>query len=100
MPSVITMVSARIAPARIPEVTARFSAAVRAGMPERRQTTLLRGGGDLWRIVTVWRSRADLDAYLASVEEPFAIGLFRMTGGSPEVEVFEVAGDSSAPWWP
>ena len=53
-----------------------------------------------WQIVTLWRSRADVDAYVASVSEPFAIGLFRKHGGVPEVAVFEVVVDSNAPWWP
>ena len=55
---------------------------------------------DRWQIVTVWRSRADLDEYLASVSEPFATGLFRKVGGTPDVAVFEVVVDSNAPWWP
>jgi len=100
MANVVTMVSARIAPDRADEVTGPFSEAVRAGLPERRQTSLLRRDDDRWCIVTVWRSRHDLDAYLASVDEPFARRLFRNAGGTPEVEVFEVVVDSSAPWWP
>jgi heme-degrading monooxygenase HmoA len=100
MSSVVTMVRARIAPERASEVASAFSEAVRAGMPERRQTSLLRGEGDLWQIVTVWRSRADLDAYLASVEEPFARRLLRLAGGMPEVEVFDVMLDTHAVLWP
>jgi hypothetical protein len=38
MVSIVTMVSARIDPERVPDVTGQFSKAVRAGMPERRQT--------------------------------------------------------------
>jgi heme-degrading monooxygenase HmoA len=101
MAGVVTIVSARIAPNRVSEVTGPFSEAVRTGMPERRQTSLLRGDGDRWQIVTVWRSREDLDSYLASVEEPFARQLFRRAGGTPEVEIFEVVLDShSALMWP
>jgi hypothetical protein len=101
MASVITMVTARIAPNRAPDLTGAFSEAVRAGLPgQRRQTTLLRGDGDLWRIVTVWRSREDLDTYLASVEEPFARRLLREAGGTPEADVFESIVDSNAQWWP
>ena len=100
MASVVTMVSATIAPERASDVTGPFSKAVRAGMPERRQTSLMRGDGDRWLIVTVWRSRDDLDAYLASVDEPFALRLLRSAGGAPEVEVFELVVDSSAPFWP
>jgi heme-degrading monooxygenase HmoA len=100
MPSVVTVVRARIAPGRASEVTGPFSEAVRAGLPERRQTSLMRGEGDLWQVVTVWRSRADLDAYLASVEEPFAWRLLRLAGGTPEVEVFDVVMDTHAVLWP
>jgi heme-degrading monooxygenase HmoA len=100
MSAIVTMVRARIAPERAAEVTGPFSAAVRAGMPERRQTSLLRGEGDMWQIVTLWRSRADLNAYLASVDEPFAHRLLRTAGGTPEVEVFEVVLDSNAVLWP
>jgi heme-degrading monooxygenase HmoA len=99
MSAVVTMVSARIAPDRVHEVTGPFTEAVRVGMPERRQTTLLRGDGDEWRIVTAWDSRDDLEAYLASVAEPFALRVLRGAGGSPTVEVFDVVADSSAPFW-
>jgi heme-degrading monooxygenase HmoA len=99
MSSVITTVRARIASERVAEVTGPFSEAVRRGMPERRQTMLLRGEGDAWQIITVWDSRADLDAYLASVEEPFARRLLRLAGGTPEVEVFEVVLDTHAVLW-
>lgn len=101
MASVVTMVSARITPDRVPDLTGAFSQALRAGLPgQRRQTSLLHGDDDLWRIVTVWRSREDLDAYLASGAEPFAPRLLREAGGSPEVDVFELILDSSVPWWP
>jgi heme-degrading monooxygenase HmoA len=100
MSGVVTMVRAHIAPERASEVTGPFSQAVRTGMPERRQTSLLRGEGDVWQIVTLWRSRADLDAYLRSVEEPFAHRVLRRAGGTPVVEVFDVVLDSNAVLWP
>jgi heme-degrading monooxygenase HmoA len=100
MVSVFSMVSARIRPERTPELISRFGAAVRAGMPERRQTSLLRGDDDTWSIITFWRSRQELDNYLASVSEPFATRLFQDAGGTPEVTVFEVVLDSNAKFWP
>ena len=69
MPEVVSIVSAHIAAERVAEVVERFGAAVRAGMPERRHTSLLQGEGGLMRIVTVWRSRDQLDHYLASVDQ-------------------------------
>ena len=100
MVGVVSIVSAQIPPERAPEIVARFGAAVRTGMPERRHTSLLRGDGDEWSIITFWRSREDLDAYLTSVNEPFARQLFREAGGAPEVSVFEVVLDSNVKFWP
>jgi hypothetical protein len=70
MSEVVSMVSAHIAPERTEDVIEEFGAALRAGMPEHRHTSLLRGGGGLMRIVTIWRSRHDLDRYLAGVDKP------------------------------
>ena len=100
MTEVMTIVSARIALDRVDEVTEPFRRAVRDGMPERHRTTLLRGEQDLWCVVTTWHSRRELEAYLASVEEPFAWRLLRNAGGEPSVEVLDVVVDSGVPWWP
>jgi hypothetical protein len=77
MSEVVTMVSAHIAPERIADVIDAFGAAVRAGMPERRHTSLYRGDGNLVRIVTVWRSREELEQYLSGVDRRrgFALAL-------------------------
>jgi hypothetical protein len=100
MPEVVTMVSAHIAPDRVADVVAAFSAAVRAGMPERRRASLLRGDGGLLRIVTVWRSRDDLDRYLSTTDRPFAVTLLEGAGGEPVVDVLELVIDSATIWWP
>ncbi len=100
MPEIVSMVSAHIAPERIADVVEGFGAAVRAGMPERRHTSLLRGDGGLMRIVTVWRSRDHLDRYLASVDKPFAVSLLESAGGETAVDVLELVMDSNTPWWP
>ena len=72
----------------------------RAGMPERRHTSLLRGEGGLMRIVTVWRSRDHLDRYLAGVDKPFAVGLLESAGGETVVDVLDLVMDSNTAWWP
>lgn len=72
----------------------------RAGMPERRHTSLLRGEGGLMRIVTVWRSRDHLDRYLACADKPFATSLLESAGGETVVEVLELVLDSNTTWWP
>ena len=100
MPEVVSMVSAYIAADRVAEVVEGFGAEVRAGMPEHRHTSLLRGDGGLVRIVTVWRSRHDLDRHLACVDKPFAVGLLESAGGDTVVEVLELVLDSNTAWWP
>lgn len=102
MAEVVTMVSARIAPERVAEVIDAFGAAVRAGMPERRHTSLFRGDGDLVRIVTVWRSREELERYLsgAAGRRGFALALLEDAGGTPVVDVLELVLDSHTAWWP
>jgi hypothetical protein len=102
MSEVVTMVSAHIAPERVADVIEAFGAAVRAGMPERRHTSLFRGEGNLVRIVTVWRSREELERYLSSVDRRrgFALALLEGAGGTPVVEVLELVMDSNTTWWP
>ena len=46
--------------------------------------------GDEMSIVTVWTRREDLEATIASNEEPFARRLIRQAGGTPSVRIFEV----------
>jgi hypothetical protein len=100
MAQVLTMVSARIAPDREAEVIDGFSAALRAGMPERRHTSLLRGDDGLWCVMTFWRNRSDLDHYLATTPRPFALRLLESAGGEPAVETLEVTLDTNTSWWP
>ena len=70
------------------------------GVPEHRHTSLLRGDGGLTPIVTVWRSRDDLDRHLACVDKPFAVGLLESAGGVTVVEVLGLVLDSNTAWWP
>jgi hypothetical protein len=100
MPEVVTIVTAVIPHERVDDVICEFGAAIRSGMPERRHTSLLRGEGNMMRIVTVWRSRADLDHYLATADPPFAVALLQRLGGTPVVDIHELVMDSTTPWWP
>jgi heme-degrading monooxygenase HmoA len=100
MSEVVTMVSAHIPADRADDVIAGFSAAIRAGMPERRHTSLFRGDGDLIRVVTVWRSREDLARYLSATDRSFAVALLEDAGGTPTVDVLERVLDSNTTWWP
>ncbi len=40
--------------------------------------------------LSVWHRRADLEAMLASGEEPFARRLIRGAGGTPDVRIYDI----------
>ncbi|MBD0337725.1 MAG: hypothetical protein ICV67_00360 [Thermoleophilia bacterium] len=90
--AVLTFVSATIAPEHRDEVIRPFTEGVAAGLPPGlRQTFLLVGEDDTVAVASVWERREDLDAMLASGEEPFARRVLREAGGEPEARVFDIA---------
>lgn len=46
----------------------------------------------LWRIVTVWKSKEDMDAYRKSVEIPAWFLVFRAVGSEPTLTISTVLG--------
>ncbi|KIQ61882.1 hypothetical protein TR51_21830 [Kitasatospora griseola] len=56
-------------------------------------TRLLRAEGGHWRIQTLWRDRAALDAMRAQPEPPAAPRLFREAGAEPTLTVLEVVAE-------
>jgi hypothetical protein len=88
--SVLTFVSSRIPPERREEVIRPFAEAVRDGLPPTIRQTFLVVGDDTVAIASVWHQREDLDALLASGEEPFARRVLREAGGDPEARFFEI----------
>ncbi len=97
MAEVVTLATGRIAPDRFREVSDPYKEALRSGPPQGlEETFLLKADGAELAILSVWRRRADLDAMLASGEEPFARRLIREAGGTPEVRIFEVLHRSQA----
>lgn len=53
-------------------------------------TTLARQtNSDRWRVMTIWRSREELDDYRASVDTPAALAAFRAAGVEPELTIWE-----------
>ena len=89
---VVTMVEGQVDPDRVEDLLAAFSAGSDHLPPAIVESFLLRAeGADTWRIVTVWRSREELDSYRASVETPGSFAMFRAVGVEPTLTVFEVA---------
>ncbi|MEX0629277.1 MAG: hypothetical protein WEE67_02440 [Chloroflexota bacterium] len=91
MAEVVTLVTGNIAPERAHEVADSYREALRDGPPpDIEETFLLRTDDGRVGILSVWHRRADLDAMLASGEEPFARRLIRGAGGTPEVTIFKI----------
>ncbi len=55
------------------------------------RTFLVKGDAGDWQIITLWRSREQLEEYRRSVDTPAGIKIFRDAGAEPTVRVFEVA---------
>jgi len=95
---VLSVVSAHIPSERRDDVVRRYSDQVAGGLPPAiRQTLLVSGDDGEMAVLTLWRSREDLDAMLASGEEPFARRLLREAGGRPEATFFDVAVEAPEP---
>ena len=82
---VLSFVSASVSPDRRDKVHRSYADAVAgelgAGV---RQTFLLVGEDDTMAIATIWNSREDLDAYIASVEEPLTVACSGKLGVNPK----------------
>jgi heme-degrading monooxygenase HmoA len=59
-------------------------------------SALVRGDANEWRIVTVWRSREQLEEYRRSVDTPAAVTIFRNAGAEPDVAVFDVVHEAAS----
>jgi 3-dehydroquinate synthase class II len=94
MADVVTWVSAQIAADRHDEVSGPLSAAIEAGLPSSIEQTMLVRDRDELGIITIWSRREDLDAMIASGEEPLARRLLRSAGGTPVVRVLDVVARS------
>ncbi|MVU76281.1 hypothetical protein GPX89_03375 [Nocardia sp. ET3-3] len=89
--TVLTEVSAIVAAEREDELVAGFTELLRGGFPDGLVRTELLNGGGRWRIQTLWRDRAALDAMRNSGEPPAAPALFRKVGAEPVLEILAVA---------
>lgn len=88
---ILTIVTATVAAHRETELTAGFRDINTRPLPEGLiRTELLRGQNGNWRIQSLWRDRAALEAVRASTEPPAALELFRNVGADHSHEVFSV----------
>jgi len=56
------------------------------------RTELLAGRDGGWKILSLWRDQAALDAMRAGAEPPAAPALFRQLGAEPVLRIYDVRG--------
>jgi hypothetical protein len=89
---ILTDVSATVDPARETDLINGFHHLLTEDLPDGLlRTELLRGADGQWRIQSLWRDRASLEAMRAAAEPPAAPRLFREVGAEPSLQVLDVA---------
>jgi hypothetical protein len=89
---VLTEVSATVDPGRENDLRAGFRELLESAVPDGLlRTELLRGPGGQWRIQTLWRDPAALEAMRAAGDPPAALVLFRSVGAEPSLTILQVA---------
>jgi hypothetical protein len=95
MAMALSFVRGSVAPDRLDEVVAPYRSMIAGNLPPTIAATYIQtDAAGTVAIATVWRDRADLDAMLASGEEPFARRLIREVGGEPRAEFFDIVATS------
>jgi quinol monooxygenase YgiN len=95
---VMTEVSAIVSAERADEVPAMFSELARRPLPDGLiRTELLSGRDGEWKIQSLWRDQAALDAMRAGPEPPAAPALFRRVGAEPVLQIYDVQARHIAP---
>ena len=88
---ILTSVSVIVDANREAELTAGFRNLIARPLPDGLlRTELLRGQNGSWRIQTLWRDRAAVEAVRTGPEPPAALELFRSVGAQHSHEVFFV----------
>jgi len=88
---VLSEVSALVAPEREAELITSYRELVAGPLPDGLiRTELLRGAGHRWRVQSLWRDRAALEAVRSNPKLAAAPRLFADVGAEPELTVFQV----------
>ncbi len=95
---VMTILEARVAPEKFAALENAYREGIQKLDPGIVQTFLIHSIQDsaLWRIITIWASRAALDAMRQSGETPRGVLMFRAAGAEPTLTLFDVAADAVA----
>ena len=90
---VITVLRAEVDADRIGDLQSAYREAVRGHLPSGlAETFLARDAGQpsTFEIVSVWRSRAALEAMRAAGGTPKGVQIFRSVGAAPELSILDV----------
>lgn len=88
---IMTEVSAIVPGERAGDVPAAFAALAQRPLPDGLLRTELLAGQDAeWKIQSLWRDQAALDAMRASPEPPAAPALFRQLGAEPVLRIYKL----------
>ena len=88
---VMTEVSAIIPADRADDVPAAFAELAQRPLPDGLlRTELLAGREGEWKIQSLWRDQATLDAMRAGAEPPAAPALFRRLGAEPVLHIYDM----------
>lgn len=88
---VLSEVSAVVAPDREAELVTSYRELVAGPLPDGLiRTELLRGPGGRWRVQSLWRDQAALDAIRSNPKLAAAPRLFTQVGAEPELTVFQL----------
>ncbi len=94
---VMTVLEARVAPDRWAELVRLYQGGSIRLPAQMLQTMLVQAQSDpqVWRGISVWRSRAALEEYRRSVQTPGGIAMFRAVGAEPALSIWTIG--ASAP---
>ncbi len=89
---VLTTLEAHVAEEEWEKLRAAFAEGEREIPPQMVRSYLVQGSADptLWRILTVWKSRAALEEMRASTAVPAGVLMFRAAGAEPTLGLMDV----------
>ncbi len=89
---VMTVLDAVVPPARAAELARVFEQGGARRPPQLLRSWAVRDAADPnhWRLVGLWRSRADLEEYRKSVAAPGGVQMFRSVEVEPSLSIWEV----------
>ena len=93
---ILTQLEAKVSPAEWERLNAAFDRGLEQ-LPSAIEYSYLvqdRADGEVWRVITIWKSWEALQGYRQSVETPEGILMFREAGAEPALSIFEVVGHS------